>query len=134
MVFIIGRTLRTPYTSAVSLLDCTVQNVSSLPPMLLEGVALHGLVISSGEITNVHQKAFQGLAAPLEALGLPNNMLSSVPTQALRSLPELNRLDLSENRLKVLDGNSFKVNKIENLFFRKFVILFFSGIEKLIFY
>lgn len=117
--------MRTPYTSRVSLLDCTVQNVSSLPPMLLEGVALHGLVISSGEITSVHQKAFQGLAAPLEALGLPNNMLSSVPTQSLRSLPELNRLDLSENRLKVLDGNSFKVNRIKNFFVLRFVTTVF---------
>lgn len=84
--------------------------MSSLPATLLEGVALHGLVISSGEITSVHQKAFQGLVAPLQALGLPNNMLSVVPTLALKSLPELDRLDLSENRLKVLDGNSFKVH------------------------
>lgn len=109
VLIILGRELRSPHTSAVSLLDCTVQNVSSLPATLLEGVALHGLVISSGEITSVHQKAFQGLSAPLQALGLPNNMLSSVPTPALKSLPELDRLDLSENRLKVLDGNSFKV-------------------------
>lgn len=104
-----GRTLRSLDAAYVSLLDCTVQNVTSLPGPLLEGVALHGLVISSGEINEIHSTAFQGLAAPLQALGLPNNQLTAVPTVALKSIPELDRLDLSSNKLKVLDGESFKV-------------------------
>lgn len=58
-----------PTHRAVSLLDCTVQNVSALGGGLLEGVALHGLVVSSGEIRDVHSSAFKGLAAPLQALG-----------------------------------------------------------------
>ncbi|KAJ8925431.1 hypothetical protein NQ315_009264 [Exocentrus adspersus] len=105
---IIGRTLRSLNTATVSLLDCTVQNVSVISEPLLEGVALHGLVISSGEIREIHQTAFKGLTAPLQALGLPNNQLLSVPTQALMSLPELDRLDLSGNRMKSLDAGSFK--------------------------
>lgn len=93
----------------MSLLDCTVQNVTAISEPLLEGVALHGLVVSSGEIREIHQTAFKGLAAPLQALGLPNNQLTAVPTQALMSLPELDRLDLSGNRMKSLDASSFKV-------------------------
>lgn len=104
-----GRTLRSLDVAYVSLLDCTVQNVTSLPGPLLEGVALHGLVVSSGEINDIHSTAFQGLAAPLQALGLPNNQLTSVPTSALKSIPELDRLDLSSNKLKVLEADSFKV-------------------------
>lgn len=77
---------------------------------LLQGISLHGLVISSGEIREIDQTAFQGLTAPLQALGLPNNKLTSVPTQALKPLPELDRLDLSSNKLKSLETNSFKVS------------------------
>ncbi|KAK9892101.1 hypothetical protein WA026_018304 [Henosepilachna vigintioctopunctata] len=105
---IISRTLRSPNSPSVSLLDCTVQNVSIITGPLLEGVSLHGLVISSGEIREVSQAAFKGLGSPLQALGLPNNKLTSVPIIALRFLPELDRLDLSSNKLKNLDINSFK--------------------------
>jgi hypothetical protein len=95
--------------AAVSLLDCTIQNVSSLPETLLEGVILHGLVVSSGEIHHVSERAFSGLAGPLQALGLPNNKLQTVPTAALSALPTLDRLDLSYNRLETLTAGSFKV-------------------------
>ena len=95
--------------AAVSLLDCTVQNVSVLPELLLEGVILHGLVVSSGEIHHVSELAFSGLAGPLQALGLPNNKLQIVPTTALLALPALDRLDLSHNHLETLSTGSFKV-------------------------
>ncbi|XP_071053500.1 leucine-rich repeats and immunoglobulin-like domains protein 1 [Onthophagus taurus] len=104
---IIGRRLKDLDTAYVSLLDCTVQNFTKLPGLLLKGVALHGLVISSGEISEIHRSAFEGLSAPLQALGLPNNQLTTVPTEALKSLPELDRLDLSGNRLRVLSETSF---------------------------
>lgn len=108
---IIGRKLRSlPPRASVSLLDCTVQNVSALPGPLLEGVALHGLVVSSGEIKDVHKHAFMGLASPLQALGLPNNQLSTVPTAAFAALPALDRLDLSHNLLRRLDNSSFRVS------------------------
>ncbi|KAG8232053.1 hypothetical protein J437_LFUL012004 [Ladona fulva] len=97
-----------PPSSAVSLLDCTVANVTSLPASMLQGVALHGLVVSSGEIKRVAERAFDGLASPLLALGLPNNALAIVPAPALALLPQLERLDLSHNHLRALDGNSFK--------------------------
>lgn len=105
-----AKTLRSLNAAYVSLLDCTVQNVSVISGPLLEGIALHGLVISSGEIKEIDQSAFQGLASPLQALGLPNNKLTAVPTQALKPLPELDRLDLSSNKLKSLEANSFKVS------------------------
>jgi len=58
-----------PYT--VSLLDCTLKNVSFLSnARIFENVSLHGLVISSGEIKRVHRLAFLGIKTPLQALGL----------------------------------------------------------------
>ncbi|KAI5710848.1 hypothetical protein M8J75_011951 [Diaphorina citri] len=93
----------------VSLLDCTLSNVTVLPGKFLEGVTLHGLVISSGELKNISDGAFIGLSSPLQALGLPNNLLSVVPTSALAPLaPNLDRLDLSHNQLYKLENTSFK--------------------------
>lgn len=105
---IISWTLRSLNTASVSLLDCTIQNLTVITGPLFEGVSLHGLVISSGELREVNQVAFQGLKSPLQALGLPNNQLSTVPTAALKFLQDLERLDLSSNKLKSLDSNSFK--------------------------
>lgn len=90
-----------------------MQNVTVIAEPILEGIALHGLVVSSGEIKEIHQSAFQRLASPLQALGLPNNQLTAVPTQALEPLPELDRLDLSGNKMKSLEPGSFKVTIFE---------------------
>lgn len=99
---------QSPY--AVSLLDCTLKNVTFLnDERIFENISLHGLVISSGEIKRVHRFAFQGLASPLQALGLPNNALLSVPWNSLSPFGLLDRLDLSNNRIKALGSVDFAV-------------------------
>nr|CAD7261618.1 unnamed protein product [Timema shepardi] len=103
---VIGRALRG--LPGVSLLDCTVQDVVSLVDPVLEGVSLHGLVVSSGELRRVSERAFSRLVGPLQALGLPNNRLESVPTGALAILSSLDRLDLSHNVLRSLTERSFR--------------------------
>ncbi|XP_011869576.1 PREDICTED: leucine-rich repeats and immunoglobulin-like domains protein 1 isoform X2 [Vollenhovia emeryi] len=92
----------------ISLLDVTVTGISVLPAHFLEDVALHGLVVSTGELRHVDENAFTALARPLQALGLPSNLLDSVPTIALSYLIGLDRLDLSHNKLKTLEADSFK--------------------------
>ncbi|XP_034246871.1 uncharacterized protein LOC117648474, partial [Thrips palmi] len=94
----------------VSLLDATVTGVSALGP-LLDGVALHGLVVS-GELKTVEPHAFSrllrdGTEPRLQALGLPGNLLDAVPAAALAALPDLDRLDLSHNRLRSLPVDAF---------------------------
>lgn len=55
---------------SVSLLDCTLKNVTFLnDARIFENVSLHGLVISSGEIKRVHRLAFLGMKTPLQTLG-----------------------------------------------------------------
>lgn len=55
---------------SVSLLDCTLKNVTFLSDAkIFENISLHGLVISSGEIKRVHRSTFLGLKKPLQALG-----------------------------------------------------------------
>lgn len=93
----------------ISLLDVTVTGIFVLPARFLENVALHGLVVSTGELRRVHENAFTALARPLQALGLPNNLLEAIPTIALSQLVGLDRLDLSHNKLKTLEADSFKV-------------------------
>jgi len=74
---------------------------------IFDGVSLHGLVISSGEIKRVHKSAFLGIRGPLQALGLPGNALMSVPWNALSTLGALERLDLANNKIKALGTADF---------------------------
>lgn len=104
---VIGALRALPREQSVSLLDLSIQNFSRLGPFLFERVTLHGLVISSGEIQEVSAQAFAGLASSLTALGLPNNRLVNVPSEALRSLIHLERLDLSNNRIQSIAGQPF---------------------------
>lgn len=98
-------------SSSVSILDCTLRNVTVLnEAAIFEGVSLSGLFISSGEIKRVHRLAFSGLKTPLQILGLPNNALSSVPSSSLQSLTSLDRLDLSNNEIKILSPTDFVVS------------------------
>lgn len=105
---IISEHLKCSRPDTISLLDVTVTGISVLPARFFEDVALHGLVVSTGELRRVHENAFIALARPLQALGLPNNLLDSVPTIALSHLVGLDRLDLSHNKLKTLEADSFK--------------------------
>lgn len=107
----------------ISLLDVTVTGISILPARVLENIALHGLVISTGELKYIHENAFIALAQPLQALGLPNNLLDAVPTSALLHLIGLDRLDLSHNKLKTLEADSFKVLIQFKKFLRVFLLL-----------
>lgn len=74
---------------------------------IFDGISLHGLVISSGEIKRVHKSAFLGIKGPLQALGLPGNALLSVPWNALSTLGSLERLDLANNKIKALGTADF---------------------------
>lgn len=103
---------------SVSLLDCTLKNVTFLSDArIFDNVSLHGLVISSGEIKRVHRRAFFGMKIPLQALGLPNNALSSVPWQSLSALNSLCRLDLSSNQIKYLGASDFLVSILIKIIF-----------------
>uniref|UniRef100_A0A182JR08 LRRCT domain-containing protein n=1 Tax=Anopheles christyi TaxID=43041 RepID=A0A182JR08_9DIPT len=97
---------RSPYE--VSLLDCTLKNVTSISDAnIFQNVSLQGLVISSGAIKRVHRLAFAGIRTQLQALGLPNNALESVPMQSLSAVGQLDRLDLSFNKIKALQNGDF---------------------------
>ncbi|XP_014256430.1 leucine-rich repeats and immunoglobulin-like domains protein 1 isoform X2 [Cimex lectularius] len=106
---LIARTLRKlKFPNTVSLLDCTIQNLSSIQSPVFQGVSLLGLVLSSGEITTLIDNAFIGLTSPLHALGLPDNKLKTIPIKAIEKLKALTRLDLSYNEIETLSDMSLK--------------------------
>lgn len=112
-------------TSFVSILDCTLRNVTVLnEARIFEGVSLSGLFISSGEIKRVHRSAFSGLKSPLQILGLPNNALLSVPSNSLQQLTSLDRLDLSNNEIKILSPTDFVVSRIKVVLARLYLTAF----------
>lgn len=92
-----------PKERFVSLLDLSIENLARLTPFAFDGVPLHGLVVS-GAVAEVAPDAFAGLGPSLTALGLPNNRLTSVPR--LASLRRLERLDLSNNRIRSIDADA----------------------------
>ncbi|KAH8365313.1 hypothetical protein KR084_009246 [Drosophila pseudotakahashii] len=106
LLLLADRLRTSPYS--ISLLDCSLRNVTFLSDAkIFDGVSLHGLVISSGEIKRVHKSAFLGIRGPLQALGLPGNALMSVPWNALSTLGALERLDLANNKIKALGTADF---------------------------
>ncbi|TDG50717.1 hypothetical protein AWZ03_002706 [Drosophila navojoa] len=106
LLVLADRLRSSPYS--ISLLDCSLRNVTFLSDAkIFDGISLHGLVISSGEIKRVHKSAFLGIKGPLQALGLPGNALLSVPWNALSTLNSLERLDLANNKIKALGTADF---------------------------
>lgn len=119
-------------SSIVSILDCTLKNVTVLnEARIFEGVSLSGLFISSGEIKRVHRSAFSGLKTPLQILGLPNNALSSVPSNSLQQLTSLDRLDLSNNEIKLLSPTDFVVSHLRLFASIRFSRFLFQSLQKL---
>lgn len=93
---------------SISLLDLSVENMTVLPDSFLAGASLHGLVVTSGELRSVSDRAFRGLFPPLQALGLPSNRLETIPSNSFQFLKDLERLDLSNNGVVRLNGSSFR--------------------------
>ena len=93
-------TTKVKYLSAnegITLLDISIQNLTRLPGKIFKNMSIEGLVISTGRLEYVHDKAFLGLEYQLTALGLPANKLTSIPTQSLNILKMLTRFDMSNN-------------------------------------
>jgi Leucine-rich repeat (LRR) protein len=88
-----------PQEEEVTLLDISIRNLIKLPGRMFQNVSIEGLVVSSGILEDVHSKAFLGLGKQLTALGLPSNKMTSIPIQSINILKLLTRLDMSGNRI-----------------------------------
>lgn len=84
-------------SESITLLDISIQNLTRLPGRIFQNVSIEGLVVSSGQLEEVHSKAFMGLEKHLTALGLPSNRMTGLPIQSIDVLKLLTRLDMSGN-------------------------------------
>ena len=93
-----------PPENRVTLLDISVRNITRLQSKLFHslGLKLSGLVISTGSLSAVDRKAFTGLEKSLNALGLPDNNLTTIPVTCLSNLLLLSRRDLSGNKVSTV--------------------------------
>ena len=66
-------------------------------------------------LQSISKNALKPLRRNLTALSLPNNLLKSIPDEIF-GLPNLNRLDLSQNQIEILDSDKLKQSSsLENL-------------------
>ncbi|XP_037082336.1 TLR4 interactor with leucine rich repeats-like, partial [Pollicipes pollicipes] len=82
-----------------------VRGLPRLPGRLFRGATLHGLLLSGSRAEHLPGDLLAGLENSLLALGLGENRLARVPTEALRPLVRLQRLSLSGNRLRAVEEN-----------------------------
>src|SRR5207249_2794659 len=71
------------------------------------GLQITTLQLSGCRIQNISAEAFRGLEKSLSNLHLQENELNEVPTTALRRLKSLQLLDLSRNKLTVVQDKVF---------------------------
>ena len=93
--------------SHVSLLDLAVHEIGTVPDEVFSGLQLLGLVISSGNVSELNERTFKGIEGTLAALGLPSNAFKKIPIEALQPLTRLQRLDFSDNQLEHLPSRTF---------------------------
>jgi len=97
LTYLVEKIKNLSLNESITLLDISIQNLKRLPGKIFQNVSIEGLVISTGGLEYIHDKAFFGLEKHLTALGLPANRLKSIPTQSLNILKTLTRLDMSSN-------------------------------------
>ncbi|XP_066527565.1 leucine-rich repeats and immunoglobulin-like domains protein 1 [Hoplias malabaricus] len=71
------------------------------------GLRIKELILSSNKIVHLESGAFRSLAGSLQVLRLSRNRLTQLPVKGLE-LPKLTQLELSRNRLRLIEGLTFQ--------------------------
>ncbi|XP_076845293.1 leucine-rich repeats and immunoglobulin-like domains protein 1 isoform X2 [Brachyhypopomus gauderio] len=71
------------------------------------GLHIRELLLSANKIVHLEFGAFRNLADTLQVLRLSRNRLTQLPVKGLE-LPQLTQLDLSRNRLRLIEGLTFQ--------------------------
>ncbi|XP_026871277.2 leucine-rich repeats and immunoglobulin-like domains protein 1 isoform X1 [Electrophorus electricus] len=97
------QTLRDLLTLDLSNNDLMDLREHCFPP----GLHIRELLLSSNKIVHLEFGTFRNLASTLQVLKLSRNRLTQLPVKGLE-LPRLTQLDLSRNRLRLIEGLTFQ--------------------------
>ncbi|KAJ2947575.1 hypothetical protein O0L34_g17368 [Tuta absoluta] len=103
--------LRVPATvnsSKVFTLQLKGNRIRELEPQFFQATGLYRLAINQNPLEQIHEEAFYGLDNTLWELELKKDLLTAVPSRALRYLQKLRSLDLSGNEISEIRGDDFR--------------------------
>lgn len=89
--------------------------VIELRDNFLSLLTVHNIQMSRCQIKSIGARAFLGQETTLKNLNLQDNLLTAIPTEALRPLKALALLDLSGNRIHHLPDEAFASIKLNTL-------------------
>ncbi|XP_048027874.1 leucine-rich repeats and immunoglobulin-like domains protein 1 [Megalobrama amblycephala] len=94
--------------SALETLDLSNNDITELRENCFpSGLQIKDLHLSSNKIVHLEFGAFKNLAGSLQILRLSRNRLTHLPVKGLE-LPKLTQLELSRNRLRLIEGLTFQ--------------------------
>lgn len=94
--------------SALETLDLSNNDITELREHCFPlGLQIKDLHLSSNKIVHLEFGAFKNLAGSLQILRLSRNRLTHLPVKGLE-LPKLTQLELSRNRLRLIEGLTFQ--------------------------
>nr|XP_044992042.1 leucine-rich repeats and immunoglobulin-like domains protein 1 isoform X5 [Jaculus jaculus] len=96
-----------PYV-ALEVLDLSSNNITEIRSACFpHGLLIRELNLASNRISTLESGAFDGLSRSLQTLRLSKNRIVQLPVKAFR-LPKLTQLDLSRNRIRLIEGLAFQ--------------------------
>uniref|UniRef100_A0A8C5P440 Leucine-rich repeats and immunoglobulin-like domains 1 n=1 Tax=Jaculus jaculus TaxID=51337 RepID=A0A8C5P440_JACJA len=96
-----------PYV-ALEVLDLSSNNITEIRSACFpHGLLIRELNLASNRISTLESGAFDSLSRSLQTLRLSKNRIVQLPVKAFR-LPKLTQLDLSRNRIRLIEGLAFQ--------------------------
>nr|XP_036874996.1 leucine-rich repeats and immunoglobulin-like domains protein 1 isoform X2 [Manis javanica] len=93
---------------SLEVLDLSSNNITEIHSTCLpHGLHIRELNLASNRIGTLESGAFDGLSRSLVMLRLSKNRITQLPVKAFK-LPRLTQLDLSRNRIRLIEGLTFQ--------------------------
>lgn len=93
---------------SLHVLDLSANNITEIRSTCFpHGLPLTELNLASNRISTLESGAFDGLSRSLLTLRLSKNRITQLPVKAFK-LPRLTQLDLSRNRIRLIEGLTFQ--------------------------